>query len=135
MSFLMGLAMKTTSLINNFNLAVNDNFFQTQMDGGGSGQSGGWPSPTPATQSSAVAKKVDQILKSWMAPIFILIGSIGCIYIIIMAIQYAKAESDNKRAEVKTRLVNCVIGVISLLVIGRQGEYASEWCQAPFRFP
>ena len=65
-----------------------------------------------------VASKVNQILNVWIGPLFTVIGAIGAIYIVILAVQYAKAESDNKRAEVKTRIANCAIGVVSLLVIG-----------------
>ena len=65
-----------------------------------------------------VAGKVNEILNSWVGPLFTVIGAIGAVYIIILAVQYAKAENDNKRAEVKTRIANCAIGVVSLLIIG-----------------
>ena len=65
-----------------------------------------------------VASKVNEILNVWIGPLFTVIGAIGAIYIVILAVQYAKAENDNKRAEVKTRIANCAIGVVSLLIIG-----------------
>ena len=65
-----------------------------------------------------IAEQINDILNVWIGPLFTVIGAIGAIYIIILAVQYAKAENDNKRAEVKTRMVNCAIGVVSLLVIG-----------------
>ena len=65
-----------------------------------------------------VSNKVNEILNMWVGPLFTLVGAIGCVYIIILAVQYAKAEGDNKRAEVKSRLTNCVIGVLCLLIIG-----------------
>ena len=65
-----------------------------------------------------VSNKVNEILNMWVGPLFTLVGAIGCVYIIILAVQYAKAEGDSKRAEVKTRLSNCVIGVLSLLIFG-----------------
>lgn len=106
MNFLTSLAIKTTNLFNGFYL---------RYDEGGGGNGG---TPTPPSQSSAVAKKVTEILKVWIGPLFTVIGAIGAVYIIVLAVQYAKAENDNKRAEVKSRIANCAIGVISLLVIG-----------------
>ena len=110
MSFLTNLATRSASFINNFSMKVVPNISD---DAGGSGSKG-----TPPAQSSAVASKVNEILNSWIGPLFTVIGAIGAVYIIILAVQYAKAENDNKRAEVKTRIVNCAIGVVSLLVIG-----------------
>ncbi len=73
----------------------------------------------------AVAGKVNTILKSWIAPLFTVVGAIGAIYIVILAVQYAKSENDNKRAEVKSRIVNCVIGVLSLLLIAALSYYVN----------
>lgn len=66
---------------------------------------------------NAVSDEVNTILKTWVGPIFIALGGAGSIYIIVLAVQYAKSENDSKRAEAKTRLVNCAIGVVALLVI------------------
>lgn len=65
-----------------------------------------------------VAAKVDQILRVWIGPLFTVVGAIGAVYIVILAVQYARSENDSKRAEVKVRIVNCAIGVVCLLVIG-----------------
>ena len=65
-----------------------------------------------------VAKDVVEILGTWVGPLFVSVGGVGAVYIIILAIQYIKAESDAKRAEAKTRIINCVIGVLTLLVLG-----------------
>ena len=50
-----------------------------------------------------VSNKVNEILNSWVGPLFTVIGAIGCIYIIILAVQYAKAEGDNKGKTIKIR--------------------------------
>lgn len=68
-------------------------------------------------QLKAIGEEVNTILNIWVGPIFIALGGVGFIYIIVLAVQYAKSENDSKRAEAKTRIVNCVIGVIALLVI------------------
>lgn len=76
--------------------------------------------------AGAVAGKVDTIIKSWIGPLFTVVGAIGAIYIVILAVQYAKSENDNKRAEVKSRITNCVIGVLSLLLIAALCFYV-DW--------
>ena len=65
-----------------------------------------------------ISTEVNNILKIWVGPLLIAIGGVGAVYMIVMGIQYAKSESDGKRAEIKSRLVNCIIGVISILVLG-----------------
>lgn len=76
--------------------------------------------------AGAVAGKVDTIIKNWIGPLFTVVGAIGAIYIVILAVQYAKSENDNKRAEVKSRITNCVIGVLSLLLIAALCFYV-DW--------
>lgn len=65
-----------------------------------------------------IGETIQNILSTWIGPLFTVIGAAGSIYIIILAVQYAKSENDSKRAETKTRIVNCVIGVVSLIIIG-----------------
>ena len=76
--------------------------------------------------AGAVAGKVNTILQGWIAPLFTVVGAVGAIYIVILAVQYAKSENDNKRAEVKSRITNCVIGVLSLLLIAALSYYV-DW--------
>ena len=66
----------------------------------------------------SVSDEVNTILSNWVGPLFITIGAIGTIYMIILGVQYIRSESDNKRAEAKSRIINCLIGVLSLIVIG-----------------
>jgi len=61
--------------------------------------------------------KVHQILSTIVGPCLSVIGSIGVIYIVIMGVQYAKAETDDKRAELKKRMVNLAIGVVIMIVM------------------
>ena len=65
-----------------------------------------------------VSTQVNEILSEWIGPIFTLIGAFGAVYAIILGVQYAKAENDSKRAELKSRMVNCIIGFLVLLVLG-----------------
>ena len=65
-----------------------------------------------------VSSEVNTILKQWIGPLFVAIGAVGFIYVIVLGVQYIKSESDSKRAEAKTRIFNCIFGVVLLIVIG-----------------
>ena len=65
----------------------------------------------------AAATEVTNILKTWVGPLFTALGGVGVIYIVILAVQYAKSENDSKRAEAKTRIMNTLIGVLSLIIM------------------
>ena len=64
----------------------------------------------------AVAEKVQEILAFYVGPFLVAIGACGVVYMVVMGVQYAKAETADKRAEVKKRIINALIGV--LLIIG-----------------
>ena len=107
MNFLLSLSTKIVKLLAPNNFVTNEN-----MDGLGGG------GPESTGQLKTVSNEVNKILRSWVGPLFIAIGGVGAIYIIVLAIQYIRSENDSKRAEAKQRIINCVIGVICLLVIG-----------------
>ena len=49
--------------------------------------------------------------------ILALIGGAGCVYAIILGVNLAKAESDDKRKQASTRLKNTLIGVAVILFL------------------
>lgn len=57
-----------------------------------------------------------EVLDSLLVPVIIILGVAGMIYAIVIGVQYAKAESSDKREEAKKRLINAVIGVVIMLV-------------------
>lgn len=65
----------------------------------------------------AAAAEVTKILQAWVGPLFTALGGVGTVYIVILAVQYAKSENDSKRAEAKTRMMNTLIGVLSLIIM------------------
>lgn len=69
------------------------------------------------TRLQATSAKVNEILKNIVGPCLSVIGSLGILYIIILGVQYAKSESDEKRAECKKRMVNLAIGVIVMIIM------------------
>ena len=67
---------------------------------------------------ASVAEEVNTILSMWIGPLFTALGGVACIYVIILGVQFIRAEGDSKKAEVKSRLIHCIIGAVSLIIIG-----------------
>ena len=70
-----------------------------------------------AVDLAKTAKKVSEILSEIVGPCLTAIGSIGVIYMVVLGVQYAKAESDEKRMNMKKRLINLAIGVLVMIVL------------------
>jgi len=67
-----------------------------------------------ADKLDRISGKVHTILKTIAGPILLAIGSVGALYMVVLGVQYAKSENDDKRAQVKKRLVNLAIGVVAM---------------------
>lgn len=63
------------------------------------------------------AKKVHEVLANIVGPCLAVLGSMAIMYVIVLGVQYAKSENDEKRAEAKKRIINMVIGVIAIIVL------------------
>lgn len=66
---------------------------------------------------SDAATKVTEILRTIVGPILTALGGAATIYVIVLGCQYAKAEDDGKRKEVKKRIWNLIIGIIAMFVL------------------
>ncbi len=66
---------------------------------------------------AATAKQVNDILKGIAGPILSMLGSAGVIYAIVLGVQYAKAEDDGKRTEIKKRAINTIWGVFAIFFL------------------
>ena len=55
----------------------------------------------------------------WLIPVvMIIVGMAGSIYAIILGVNYAKAESDEKKGEAKKKLMNALLGIgLGLLIL------------------
>ena len=62
-----------------------------------------------------LGSKITEILGKYVGPILIALSGAAAIYMVVLGVQYAKSESDDKRAEVKKRLINMVIGVLIMI--------------------
>ena len=70
-----------------------------------------------STRLKDTAEKVSEILKTIVGPCFTVLASLGVIYMVVLGVQYAKSESDEKRSDIKKRIVNLAIGVVIMIVM------------------
>ncbi len=63
-----------------------------------------------------VVAPIISILNSLLVPVIILLGTAGMIYGIVLGVQYSKAETADKREELKKRLISAVVGILIALV-------------------
>lgn len=74
----------------------------------------------------STAQKVTEVLNNIVGPCLSVIGSIAVVYAVVLGVQYAKSESDGKRAEVKSRVTNIIIGIIVIFIMVALC-YAIKW--------
>ncbi|MBQ2864160.1 MAG: hypothetical protein IJE91_01695 [Clostridia bacterium] len=57
------------------------------------------------------------IVDSLLNPLLIIGGTAGMIFVIILGVNFSKAESADKREEAKKRMINAIIGVVVTLLL------------------
>ena len=62
-------------------------------------------------------RPVVNIINELLLPIIIVLGALGGVYAIILAVKYSQAESSDKRGEVKKQMINGVIGIVVMLIV------------------
>ena len=60
-----------------------------------------------------IAKFLDDAL----IPVVIIVGALGAIWIVILGVNLARAESSDKATEAKKRLINVIIAILSVIVL------------------
>lgn len=60
-----------------------------------------------------IAKFLDDAL----IPVIIVVGALGAIWIVILGVNLARAESSDKAQEAKKRLINVVIAIVSVIIL------------------
>lgn len=60
-----------------------------------------------------IAKFLDDAL----IPVVIIVGALGAIWIVILGVNLARAESSDKAAEAKKRLINVIIAILSVIIL------------------
>ena len=61
--------------------------------------------------------QVVEIVDGLLTPILIIGGSVGAIFVIVLGVNFSKAESADKREEAKKRMINAIIGVVATLLL------------------
>lgn len=67
--------------------------------------------------AAEAAEKVKEIVQTMLGPTLMVLGGAGVIYMIVMGVQYAKADDDAKRTEIKKRLINLGIGIAAIFIL------------------
>lgn len=62
-------------------------------------------------------KSIAHFLDDLIIPVTIIVAVVGAIWIIILGVGLAKAESADKATEAKKRLINVAVALVSVLVL------------------
>ena len=62
-------------------------------------------------------KNIAKFLDDALVPVIIVVGALGAIWIIILGVNLARAESSDKAAEAKKRLINVIIAILSVIIL------------------
>lgn len=60
---------------------------------------------------------IAEFLDSALVPVIIVVGALGAIWIIILGVNLARAESSDKATEAKKRLINVVIALVAVILL------------------
>ena len=58
-----------------------------------------------------------KVMNELLIPLLIILGTAGTIYAIILGVNFAKAETTDKREEAKKRMINFIIGFVITIVL------------------
>lgn len=58
-----------------------------------------------------------EILDALLVPILIIIGTAGSIYAIVLAVNFSRAETADKREEAKKRMINAIVGLVVMVLL------------------
>lgn len=83
----------------------------------GSGNATGAPSASNVTWIQNVVAAVYNIVNKFIWPAVAIILTLGIVYVIILGVNYAKAETSDKKEEAKKRIINAVVGVVITLAL------------------
>ncbi len=76
-------------------------------------------------------KEVVDAINVVLYPILILVGTAGVIYAIVLGVKLARAESADQQQEAKKRMINFIIGLVSIvaliLLLKLFCTYIPEW--------
>lgn len=98
---------------------MNGSLLTGGQGGQGSGEGTGTGGDIPDINNGAwswVGAIVNAINKL-LYPILILVGTAGVIYAIYLGVNLARADSADKQKEAKQRMINAIIGLVSIIAL------------------
>lgn len=60
---------------------------------------------------------ITTVIDGFLWPIIIILGTAGSIFVIVLGVNFSKAESADKREEAKKRMINAIIGVVVTILL------------------
>ena len=85
----------------------------------------------------SMVKTLVKIVDQFLPVAMILLGLVGAVWVIVLGIQYGKAESDDVKTEAKKKLINTIVGVcigllimIVLAVWLKNSEAIAQWLRS-----
>lgn len=64
-----------------------------------------------------VVEPILSLLEGVLPYLLIIIGTAGSIYAIVLGVNYARAETADKRDEAKKRMINAIIGLVAMILL------------------
>ncbi len=61
--------------------------------------------------------QVTDAIDTILYPLLILVGTAGTIYAVILGVNLARADSADKQQEAKKRMINAIIGLVSIIAL------------------
>lgn len=65
----------------------------------------------------SIVDPILDILKGLLVPLLIIVGTAGSIYAVILGVNFARAETADKREEAKKRMINAIIGLVVMIFL------------------
>ena len=70
-----------------------------------------------ASWASNILAAITRVIDTLLWPIFGIVAALGIVYAIVLGVNYAKAETSDKKEEAKKRIINAVVGVVVMLAL------------------
>ena len=64
-----------------------------------------------------ILQPVVDLLGKLLQPLLILVATAGIIYVIILGVNYSRAETSDKKDEAKKRIINAIVGFVITIVL------------------
>ena len=73
--------------------------------------------PDYAQGATDVKNTVVSVVKAVLIPVLGIVGAAGVIWAIVLGINFARADSNEKREEAKKRLISLIVGIVVVIAL------------------